>query len=57
LEDRHDLLVRSVAVLLHPGADSSQLTGTIKRGPSRIWWRSPPARVRVQGLHRPAPRS
>jgi hypothetical protein len=31
LEDRHDLLVRSVAVLLHPGADSPQLTGTIER--------------------------
>ena len=31
LEDRHDLLVRSVAVLLHPGADSPQLTGRIER--------------------------
>ena len=32
LEDRHDLLVRSVAVLLHPGADSPQLTGRLARG-------------------------
>jgi hypothetical protein len=31
LDDRHDLLVRSVAVLLHPGADSRQLTGRIER--------------------------
>jgi predicted transposase YdaD len=31
LEDRHDLPVRSVAVLLHPGADSPQLTGTFER--------------------------
>ena len=30
-EDRHDLLVRSVAVLLHPGADSPQLTGKVER--------------------------
>jgi hypothetical protein len=31
LDDRHDLLVRSVAVLLHPGADSRPLTGKIER--------------------------
>jgi predicted transposase YdaD len=31
LEDRHDLLVRSVAVLLQPGADSPQLSGTLER--------------------------
>ena len=32
LEDRHDLPVRSVAVLLHPPSDSPQLTGTHQRG-------------------------
>jgi len=31
LEDRHDLRVRSVAVLLHPEADSPQLTGVSER--------------------------
>jgi predicted transposase YdaD len=32
LEDRHDLPVRSVAVLLRPEADSPQLTGAYERG-------------------------
>ena len=31
LEDRHDLRVRSGVVLLHPDADSPQLTGRYKR--------------------------
>jgi predicted transposase YdaD len=31
LEDRHDLPIRSVAVLLQAGADSPQLTGTLER--------------------------
>ena len=31
LEDRHELLVRSIAVLLHPGADSPQLSGRFER--------------------------
>ncbi len=31
LDDRHDLPVRSAVVLLHPGADSPQLTGIYKR--------------------------
>src|SRR5262245_51943748 len=31
LDDRHELLVRRVAVLLHPGADSPQLTGRFER--------------------------
>src|SRR5207237_964229 len=32
LADRHDLPVRSGAVLLRPGADSPQLTGVYERG-------------------------
>jgi len=32
LEDRHDLAVRSVVVLLRPEADSPQLTGVYERG-------------------------
>src|SRR5262249_920645 len=32
LEDRHDLPVRSVVVLLRPEADSPQLTGVYERG-------------------------
>src|SRR5256885_16949396 len=32
LEDRHDLRVRSAAVLLRPEADSPQLTGLYERG-------------------------
>lgn len=32
LEARHDLRVRSVAVLLHPATDSPQLTGKYQRG-------------------------
>jgi len=31
LDYRHDLLVRSVAVILHKGADSPKLTGVLKR--------------------------
>jgi hypothetical protein len=31
LEDRHDLPVRSAAILLHPEADSPQLTGVYER--------------------------
>jgi predicted transposase YdaD len=32
LEDRHEMLVRSAAVLLRPAADSPQLTGVYERG-------------------------
>src|SRR6202011_273154 len=32
LDDRHDLRVRSVVVLLRPEADSPQLTGVYERG-------------------------
>src|SRR5256885_2141904 len=32
LEDRHDIRVRSAAILLRPGADSPQLTGAYERG-------------------------
>jgi hypothetical protein len=32
LEDRHDLGVRSALILLHPGADSPQVTGLYERG-------------------------
>jgi hypothetical protein len=32
LEDRHEMGVRSAAVLLHPEADSPQLTGVYERG-------------------------
>ena len=31
LDDRHEMLVRSVAVILRPGADSPQLTGLFER--------------------------
>src|SRR5262249_33102802 len=42
LDDRHDMLVRSVAVILHPEADSPQLTGNFERRfpgeePYAIW--------------------
>jgi predicted transposase YdaD len=32
LDDRHEILVRSVAVILRPEADSPQLTGLLERG-------------------------
>jgi hypothetical protein len=62
LEDRHGLLVRSAAILLHPEADSPQLTGVYRRGfpgeePYRMFryqvlrvWQLQPAPLLTGGL-------
>jgi hypothetical protein len=62
LDDRHDLLVRTVAVLLRPEADSPALTGLRQRGfpeepPYNVFgyrvirvWQIPPERILEGGL-------
>jgi len=55
LEDRHDMLVRSGAVLLRPEADSPQLTGLYERATGRVrqFWTLPCVPGRRFGAAKP----